>query len=146
PSDRVATTGPIATDIGTGPANRLELGIAFTQPEIVRTLDSGDLTMFVAVHSSPAPAGADVLVTVSVSQDDVLVTAAIPGHTGVELGRDADGIYRGRLTLPADAKGVAMVSVAAESTNRRLEQNVPLVVSDGPLARVTVTPAFAEPG
>ena len=146
PSGREITTGSLTTDIGTGPANRLELGVAFAPPEVVRTLESGDLTMFAAVDPSPAPAGADVLVTVSVSHDDVLVTAVIPGQTGVELGRDADGIYRGRLTLPADAKGVAIVTVAAESVNRRLEQSVPLVVSDGPLARVSVTPAFAEPG
>ena len=57
-----------------------------------------------------------------------------------------DGVYEVRVPVPPDARGVLLVTVRASAAETVREQVLPLVVADGPLATLRISPATTGPG
>lgn len=139
------TSEPISVNLEPGPTQRVDMGAAERAKEIVQTLRGGDLTLVARVEPMQAPPGADVLVTAQVDGEPQAVKASLPGGESVLLSLEGQS-YRGRITVPADASGVLMVSVVAQRGDAQRSHSLPLIVTPGSLARLSANPTLPSPG
>lgn len=150
PESVVATTPAQSLELAAGPITRLELGVAARPRETVRAFSSSDLALLARLGPMTAPPGADVLVTAELRGDfdpaAVYVEAALPGGEAMAMAPVGDGVYEVRVPVPPDARGVLLVTVRASAAETVREQVLPLVVADGPLATLRISPATTGPG
>lgn len=139
-----STSEPLQVTLESGPIRRLELGAAEALKDVVQTLRAGDLTLLARLDPMSAPPGADVLVVAQVGGTPDEVEASLPDGATVSLTL-VGGAYRGRLSVPADAQGLKMVTVTARSGELTQRQQLPLVLAPGPLGEVRTNPTLAGP-
>jgi hypothetical protein len=139
-----ATTLTVAVDLQPGPLIRVALGAIARQREIVQTLAVGTLSLFARVQPFAAPPHADIQITAQAQGEPEQVIARL-GETEIRLALD-DGSYHGTITVPATARGVLTLTVVATQGDQRIEQQVPVVVREGPLATLEVSPSFLSVG
>jgi hypothetical protein len=139
-----ATTRTVAVDLQPGPLTRVALGATARQKEIVQTLGVGTLSLFARVQPFAAPPHADIQITAQAQGEPEQVIARL-GETEIRLALN-DGSYQGTITVPATARGAIALTVVAMRGDQRIEQQVPVLVREGPLATLEVSPSFLSVG
>ena len=111
--------------------------------EVRQSLARGDLTLKAELGRRRAPPGAEVPLTARTegAEEVALVYA---GRRQPLKGED--GVFKGFIEVPEDAKGVLPVEVVARGKGGEKRQKLLLVVRPGALAQLFLQPAFAAPG
>jgi len=137
---------PVEVDLQPGPLPFVALAVLPRELRKVQTFTLGDAVVYIDQERQTAPPGAVLPLRVTVSgmdPDDVFVES---GGQKERLHPAGDGVYAGYLRIPDNAAGAFFYRVVARSSAGEAQQEAMLVVRPGPLARLTVQPAFVDPG
>ena len=126
-----------------GPLQRVNLRALPVVREVRQSLARGDLTLKAELGRRRAPPGAEVPLTARAegAEEVALVYA---GRRQPLKGEN--GVFKGFIEVPEDAKGVLPVEVVARGQDSEKRQKLLLVVRPGTLAQLFLQPAFAAPG
>lgn len=125
----------------------ISIGLTRVKPKVTTTLGGGKGSLPLSVDIQPPQAPPTALVHVrATSQGASSVSAAFGGETPVTLEATQPGVFEGDIAVPTSARGVAILTVKASSSEAQAEQASIVFVTAGPLATLEVEPGYAEPG
>jgi len=137
---------PIEIVLQPGPLPFISMAVVPKELRKVQTFSLDDASIYIKLGRQVAPPGADLPLRVTVSGMETPSVYVESGGHKDELEPVGDGEYAGYLHVPENAAGAFFYRVVARSDAGEVEQEAMLVVRSGPLARLTVQPAFVDPG
>ena len=137
---------PLEMELRPGPLPFVGLAAVPRELRRVQTFTQNDAAIYINLTRQTAPPGADLPLRVTVSGMEAASVYVESGGHREELDPLGDGEYAGYLHVPENAAGAFFYRVVAESGAGEVEQEAMLVVRPGSLARLTVQPAFVDPG
>ena len=137
---------PLEMELQPGPLPFVGLAAVPRELRQVQTFTQNDAAIYVDLARQTAPPGADLPLRVTVSGMGAASVYVESGGHREELEPLGDGEYAGYLHVPENAAGAFFYRVVARSDAGEVEQEAMLVVRPGSLARLTVQPAFVDPG
>jgi len=144
---RLAQPGPpVEIELQPGPLPFIGLAAIPRELRRIQTYSLDDASINVELSRQSAPPGSELplRVTVSGMKPSSVYVATKGGRQ--DLLPAGEGIYTGYLIIPDDAKGVFFYKVVAQGPDGEAHQEAMVVIAPGPLAQLSVQPAFADPG